>query len=421
MMTYTVKPGDMIAVLALRFKTTIRTLMTDNPFIPQNQKFKPGWKLSVYTPAENAIRHTETAYDQVEFAHALRATLETTDHLLSTPKKDVTYKERNVLDGQIGFVKIRKRTELVEIQANGYRKQVRWLEDGELLRVYEMAYVNGEPMYLVDEYRWITSDPEYTLYDSIPLADLDGKIRLEKKPKMIARSFMATAAAIEPETRIGFGPKPNVQSQNLTPTTYVGSGSPQKASSTVQPMVFERPGYLRPMMQLENAAGEKTNIELRTMGLSASYSNNIQQTVTNGGWMINIRAHNLPTLQITGFLLETKGNNEFKDFMVRYHQYMKARKTDDYYSLGLSKFLYKQTEYKGIVVGFSYTDREDETLHRKYTMQFLVLDEKELTSSEYANIPKVVNRKGLSEQNFRSDVMLALANTITGTEYAYYD
>ncbi|MGE7305911.1 LysM peptidoglycan-binding domain-containing protein [Priestia megaterium] len=419
---YTVKPGDVIGVLAVKFRTTIRILMADNPFIPANQELKVGWKLKVYTPEENAIRNTTTAYDQIEFAHSLRDQLETTDYILATPTKDVTYKERKVLDGQIGFVRIKKQTALIEVQANGYEKRVRWLADGEILRVYEIAVLKGRSMYLVDEYRWITSDTEYVLYDEIPLQELDGKIRLNKKSNLTVQSFMAKSL-VAPNTSIGLGPKQTPVSAKVKPSTFIGAGQPMsKDTSLVKPVLFERPGYKRPIMNLENAAGEKAVIELRTTGFSATYGNTVQQSATNGGWMINVRASNLPVLNITGFLIETKASNEFNDFMSRYHKYMAAKKTNDYYGLGISKLFYKQTEYKGIVVGFSYTDREDETFHRKYNMQFLVLNEKLLSTSEYNKVAPLINRNGQSEAAFRSDIMNQLINTVTGNSYAgFYD
>jgi hypothetical protein len=47
MINYLVKPGDMIGVLAVKYRTTIQILMTDNPIIQSDQKLIPGWILKI--------------------------------------------------------------------------------------------------------------------------------------------------------------------------------------------------------------------------------------------------------------------------------------------------------------------------------------------------------------------------------------
>lgn len=408
MITYTVKPGDLIGVLAVRYNTTIQILMNDNPFIPPNQDLEPGWKLTIYEPVENARRFTDTAYEQIEEVHKLRESVETNDHLLGTNRVPIYYKNREVSQGQIGFVRTINETPLTELQANGYAKLIRMVPAGELLKVYGTASHEGDLLFVVDAFRWITSDPEIVSYEEIPLAILEGKVKLI--PTLVGISALASGtpvatnqSLIEPETWIGSG----------TPVTNSNSKSAVESFPT-----FQRPNYKRPVMQLKNANDETTTIELRVLGFSANYQNNVQTSMTNGGWMVNVRASGLPRLSISGILLETKATNEFDSFMERYYKYLQATKTDDYYSMGISTLFYKQTQYQGVVVGFSYTDQEVETFHRKYTMEMLVLKEKRLSSSEISKIPTVVSRNQMSEETFRSDIGALLANTITGSYYS---
>ena len=415
MINYTVQPGDMIGVLAVKYKTTIRTIMSDNPIIPANQKLQAGWRLKIYTPEENAIRHSETAYEQIEKAHALKDTMETNKHMLYNPKEPVYYKEREVLDGQIAFAQVLKRTPLIEIQANGYEKVIRILPPGELLRVYEVTSYNGG-MLLVNNYQWVMDDPEVIYYDEIPQYNIDGKIDKRRKP-ISAKGF--STAAINPNTssNVGYGQKSNLPSYTIKPQSMIGSGTPKThilpdGISSIPH--YERPGYRRPVLQMRNAAGETSTVELRVLGFQASYSNSIQPSQTNDGWMINIRGTGLPSLSISGFLMETKAANEFNDFMVRYHKYLKSSKSGDYYSMGVSTLFYKKTEYRGIVTGFSFSDREEETLHRKYSLQMLVLKEKDMSRADIAKVPQIVSRSGKSEEAFRTDIASMLANPITG-------
>lgn len=416
MITYVVQPGDMIGVLAVKYKTTIRTIMNDNSFIQANQKLKPGWKLKIYTPEENAIRYSETAYSQIEKAHDLKDTLETSKHMLDDSKEPVYYKGRQVLDGQIAFVQTLKHTPLIEIQANGYEKTVRILPAGEILRVYEVTSYNGG-MLLVNNYQWVSDDPEVIYYDEIPQYNIDGKIDKRRKPKSAIRAF--GYAAVNPNTysRVGAGTKSNLPNYTIKPQSMIGSGTakthilPDGISSIPH---YERPGYRRPVLQMRNAAGETSTVELRVLGFQASYSNSIQPSQTNDGWMINIRGTGLPSLSISGFLMETKAANEFNDFMVRYHKYLKSSKSGDYYSMGVSTLFYKKTEYRGIVTGFSFSDREEETLHRKYSLQMLVLKEKDMSRADISKVPQIVSRSGKSEEAFRTDIASMLANPITG-------
>jgi hypothetical protein len=410
-----VKPGDMLAVLAVMYKTTIQILMNDNPFIPLNRKLATGWKLTIYEPYENACRFVDTAYNQVEAAHKLRDSVETYGYLLNTDRTPIYFKKREVNQGQIGFVRTLKETPLTEIQANGYVKVIRSVPAGELLKVYGVAIHKGESLFVVDAFKWITSDPEITFYEEIPQVILDGKIRLVNNHTTDSQRYSMALA--------GTQTAPPIQTpQLLAPDVWIGGGSPvtdtgTKPSVTAFP-TFQHPVYKRPVMQLKNAKGETTTIELRVLGFSASYQNNVQTSMTNAGWMVSVRPSGLPSLSISGILLETRATNEFDGFMERYYKYLQATKTDDYYSMGISTLFYKQTQYQGVVIGFSYTDQEVETFHRKYTMQMLVLKEKRLSSKEISAITPVVSRKTLSEEQFRSDIGALLANTITGD---YYD
>lgn len=424
MLLYTVKPGDMLGVLTVKYKTTIRILMMDNPFIPETQKLEPGWKLKIYTPEENAIRHSNVASNHMDTAHQLKQEIQNNNHLLYKPRDPVFYKEREVLEGQMAFAKILKETPLLEIQANGYQKTIRLLPVGEILRVYEKAELNGEQALIVDGLRWIIMEPDNVFYDEIPPYNLDGKIRIP--PKMMKTLAVDESGEgggtinppVSPKAFVGYGEKPSSTAYQIAPTSFVGSGavSTVKTTNTGVSNIpeYQYPGYRRPVMTLKNAAGQSTTIELRVLGFNASYSNNVQPATTNAGWMINIRAHSLPVLTISGFLLETRANNEFNDFMQRYRKYLMAQKTDDYYSLGVSTLFFKNTEYKGIVVSFTYSDNSEQTLHRKYTMQMLVLKEKSITGEGLAKIPTVVNRNNMTERAFRSNIGSMLANTITG-------
>jgi hypothetical protein len=417
LITYTVKEGDMLGVIAVKYKTTIRILMDDNPIIPTNQKLLPGWKLKIYTPEENAKRHSETAQVLVERAEELMSSLETHEYMLSNPDEDeITYKGRIVLPGQIAFARVIQPTDLINIQANGYRKFIRKLSVGEILRVYETVSFQ-EGFYLVNNYQWVTSNPQYIQYEAIPNEILMGKFVLP------TNEFRALAGTDAVSVNV-VGPKPSNEQYKVAPQSFIGSGpaptSTNKSNIAPTTPLFERPNYKRPVLQMKNGAGESTNVELRVLGFSANYGNSVRPSNTNAGWMLNIGANNLPTLNISGFLMETKAQNEFNDFMDRYHKYLEANRSGDYYAMGISTLFYKKTEYKGVVVSFSYSDREDESLHRKYNLQMLVLKEKNLSNTDISKIPTVTSRGGQTEAVFRTNIVSMLLNTVTGAGTDFY-
>lgn len=428
MIKHTVQPGDMIAVLAVRYKTTIRIIMQDNPFIPKSQELQPGWRLDIYSPEENAKRHTETAYDQIKEAHELKEKIYDSKYLTQLPKEPVPYKDRLVFEGQAGFAKTIEEVPMYHFQSNGYRKRIRTLPKGSILRVYEEVMREGESFFLVNDYEWIPSSPSKVLYEPISVQDLEGKIRLNQNPALLGMSRVmpltasvnAQAKLIQPNARFGYGPKPSPPSSNIAPRTFIGAGTMKsyKANDGLASIPsLEAHAFKRPILRMKNADGETKAVELRALGFSANYANRVQPSNTNAGWFINVRASDLPTLTITGFLMETKTADEFNDFMSRYRRYLEAKKSGDFYSLGISTLFFKRIEYQGIIVGFNFTDRSEETLHRKYTLQMMVLKEKSLSYSDLSGIKTVVNRRGKTERAFRSDIGSMLANTVTGAYF----
>ena len=179
---------------------------------------------------------------------------------------------------------------------------------------------------------------------------------------------------------------------------------------------FQMPGYRRPIMQVKRPDGKYVTMELRVTNGNFGYSNQIQPNQTNGGWLLNIMGKNLATLSLNGYFLDTKTNREAQDFMRNYKSYLTPRNTDKYFSSALTTIVYKSTEYKGLVVSLNVSDDSQQPLNQRFTMQFLILKEKDLTSSQMSNqyLSKTIARNGLSEPAFLSDLNNLLANPITG-------
>lgn len=415
MINYLVQPGDMLGVLAVKYQTTIQTLMSDNSFIPATQKLNPGWILRIYTPQENVERNADASYKAIEEAYAVQEQIEDTGYLTQMPKPPVYYKNRLVPEGVMAFIRIVNPTQLYQLEFDGFIKTVRNIVAGEIFGTYQVATLDGNPAFIIEGNYWIYDDPSI-LFDPIPLQVLAGAISLNQQTvdtnKMLATDLSSFA---------GFGPAPTpLTSYQIQPESLVGFGpqqSRQQAYNGVnaQLPVFTPPSYHRPLMTLVNAAGQSTRIELRLTGFSASYVNTVTPTATNAGWMVNVRAPELPAINISGYLLETAKGSEFDEFMARYHQYLEASKSGDFYSMGISVLNYKSTEYRGIVTAFSYTDNPNAPLHREYNMQMLILKEKTLTTAQVAALPTVVSEAGFgSQEEFMSDIASMLKDPILG-------
>lgn len=417
MINYNVQPGDMLGVLAVKYQTTIKTLMSDNPIIPSTQKLTPGWILKIYTPQENVERNADSSYASIETVHAIESQIKTSDYFTATPKSPVYYKNRAVSEGVVAFIRTTEATSLYQLEFDGFIKFIRDVSVGEIFGVYQTATLGGDPAFVVEGYYWLYDNPSL-IFDPIPLDVLAGAISFGELATIDTGKMMASV--VNATSFAGFGPAQTpLSSLKITPVSFVGSG-PKRATQSIYDVnttmpIFQQPAYRRPLMQLTNAAGQTTRIELRLTGFSANYANTVTPQATNAGWMVNVRAPELPMLNIVGYLLETAASNEFNDFMARYHQYLESSKSGDFYSMGISVLTYKSTEYRGVITAFSYSDNPNAPLHREYNMQMLVLKEKTLNSTQIANLPTVVSRKGFaSETDFRSDIASMLANPITG-------
>lgn len=416
MINYSVQPGDVLGVLAVKYQTTIQTLMSDNPFIPSDQKLSPGWTLKIYTPQENVERNADASYQSIEIAYDIQQQIADTGYLTAIPKSPIYYKNRLVSDGVMAFIRTVNPTKLYELEFDGFIKYIRDVAAGEIFGVYQIAELGGDPAYIVEGYHWIYDDPTI-LYDAVPLQVLEGAISLNNQSAIDTGKLKATVIS-----SAGFGPAPTpLSSYKISPESFVGFGKPASkqpiySGINAQLPVFTMPSYNRPLMTLVNAAGQTTRIELRLTGFSASYTNTVTPAATNAGWMVNVRAPELPVLNISGYLLETAQSSEFDEFMSRYHKYLEASKTGDFYSMGISTLNYKATQYNGVVVSFSYTDSPQAPLHREYNMQMLVFKEKTLTTSQITNLPKVFgNEKAYgSEESFMSDIANMLADPVVG-------
>lgn len=377
MITYTVRSGDNLTKIAYQYQTTIAIIMGDNPVIKNKDQIQVGWKLKIRTAEEYAKDKAAKASQAKSKASQTKSSASSS----SGGSTGVLWDGVSINTGQIGRVTITANTTLWKMDSKDKLQAVRTLKKNERFRVYHTTTKHGG-MYNLGGNNWIYK--KNVIYEAVPL-------------------------------HLSPGGKPN-QTKDA-----VGTITPDKSSGTKQVInlspklaVFENPYYRRPVFQAKRSDGKTVTMELRVLSVGNAYSNQIVQNKTNSGYFINLAGYNLPMMTINGAFIDSKANREFDDFLDRYLEFIQAYKSGKYYSFSICTFYYKNREYKGLVAGFSYTDRQEEPFHKNFSMQFLVLKEKRLTGSAIKSIPLVGNRAGKTEEQYLSDIGSMLANPITG-------
>lgn len=380
MIVYTVLPNDTLSEIAYRYQTTVSIIMGDNEHIKDKNFIIAGSKINIRTSEEFAKDKAASAKASTSKANNTLAT--------SSPQstgvvsnKTVTWEGLEVKPGQSGLVTVTKRTTLYALNSDGTLKVSRTLNVNERYRSYGEITEHGG-MYMLGGSYVKKSDVsfealpvDYKIFSSNPgdvTVTFDGDNQIEKKQS----SSKVTDFSI-----------------------------PQ----------FEMPGYRRLRMQVKKVDGKTLSMELRAQSFNVGYSNTINPTRTNQGWMVNIGGKNLSSIQISGFLLDTKANPEADDFLTRYEEHLSPKNSDKYFASALTTLLYKDREYKGLINALSVADQADMPLDRKFSMQFLVLSEKSLNGKGITGTQgTIINRNGLGELEFLSDIKNMLANPITG-------
>lgn len=200
--------------------------------------------------------------------------------------------------------------------------------------------------------------------------------------------------------------------------TDLTATSPAKGKvdwSTLSIDVHKRPAYRRPSLRYKDKNGKYTNVvELRLTSFNQSLSNEINPIRTNGGWYINVVGEDLSPIRVSGWLMNTKGVNEFESFMNVYHNFLKAKRSGQYTKIPVVKLNHKNREYTGIVRALSIQETAEATLRVEYSMDFLVLSEKSLTASQIKALPSRTNKELSTDPYYYADLKLLFMNTVTG-------
>lgn len=379
MITYTVVKNDTLSGIAYKNQTTVAIIMADNSIIKDKNKIQAGWKLKIRTTVEYAKDQAKKA----EEAKKTATTSKSVNADTSTHKKTgSTYSGLDVMSGQTGIIEVTSATNVLKDVPPKVGVVVKSVKKGTKFQVYGGTGSATSGVWYIGGGQYIKKSD--SKYEALPSKYISSTTPGTSKDAVgtITQKEAAKTEAIK------LGP-------NIGP--------------------FENPYYRRPVLTAEKSDGKKINMELRVLGVSNGYSNQLQQNKTNGGFFINVSGYNLPIMTINGVFLDSKTNKEFDDFLDQYLIYLQSYKSDDFYSFSLCRFYYKNREYKGLVAAFNYTDTQDTPLTKNFSLQFLILKEKRLvTSNELAKIPTVVDRDGMSEEAFLSDLGSMLTNPITG-------
>lgn len=367
MINYTVKSGDTLSGLAYKYQTTISIIMGDNPIITHKDKIQIGWVLKIRTSEEYAKDKANAAKNNSTTANGVQNAVAPPSSQGATVK-------------QIGVITLKKDAWVYKLGSKKELIQVRKVKKNEGYKVYGTLNLHGG-LYNVGSTPAQFIKAADGTYKSLPSGSTEST-----KPNT------STSPSLDPNTPAGG-----------SFTSYKGS-IPQ----------FERPGYRRPLLQVTSSKGSKITMELRILSVTIGYSNQLQANRTNAGWLINVMGQNLPTLNISGFFLDSRANREVDNFMSNYNKYFIPGRSDNYYSMAICTFLYKNVEYKGLIASLNVQDVSNEPITRKFSMSFIVLKEKALSTAEIDSYVKKVDRRGEIEGNFLSNLAAMLANPIIG-------
>jgi LysM repeat protein len=385
MTTYTVVKGDTLFGISKKFKTTIDIIKADNSIIKNVNDIQVGWKLTIRTPQEVSAAKAAKAKAAQTQAAQKKSTAQASTPTAQTKATQgkVMWDNAEVTPGQVGRVVILKALNLVSMSSTGGFTHLNIVKPPEKYRVLEIKNLSGA--ILIDGGSYLYSKL-YRVAVNAWVPNVDTYIRFEDLP-----------ASVKNQVEVG-----KVKQTNAPPV--------EDFMSPTIPF-YEPVGHRRPVLQVKKN-NKILTMEMRIVNASGSYSTQIQQNKTNGGWLINISGSQLPVQTLSGVFLDTKTNREFDDFMARYRQYLTAYRDGDYYSSAICTLYYKGREYKGLIAAFNYSDQETEQLLRRFSMQFVILKEK---GPEDGTItaPNIV-KNSPSIDDYFGDIRYLLLNPLTG-------
>lgn len=381
MLSYTIKPGDTISNIAYKYQTKVDILKKDNPSVATKNPLIAGETLLIQTTTSYATVAATAAKNAAVASAAVRQMVAPSSANLIARTTGVEWQNLSVNEGQTGVVTITKSVaNLYRFNATGGLKVLRQVTKNQKFRCYGSSNKHGG-LYNLGTTYVKKSDASF---ETIPSSH---RISTEVSTSVVTQSAKKQSAA---------------------------QTAARKTSEIAIPQL-EMVGHRRTRIQVKKPDGKNLNMELRLLAMNTNHSNQLGASRTNAGWMFNVGGKNLSSLTLNGFFLDTKTNREADAFINNYHKYFVPSSNDKHFKVMTATILHKGREYKGFITNLSIAEQSDAPIDRKFSMQFLVLREKGLSTSDIAEqYPFVVDRKGEKELEFLSSLRGMLTNPITG-------
>lgn len=387
MILYTVKKGDTLTSIAYRYQTTIAILMGDNPEIKDKNTITAGQKMRIRTAEEYAADTVKSAKKTATAASTIKIDASPNTTGMKKTESKIAWEGLTIKENQIGVVTFVRNSSLYTFDDKGNLKTLRAVNSGDRYRAYGTLSINGG---------LVSVGGSYAKQSDVTFAALPSEYQVN-------------------DDSVGSVVVSGNQATRTANTVRVGDKTSDKSPKDAQIPQFELPGYRRTRMQVKKKDGKTLVMELRLTNFATSYSNHYSPSRTNAGWAVHVGGKNLTTLNMSGFLLDTKTNQEAEDFLQNYNSQFTPRNSEKYFSAALVTLVHKNREYKGLIVGVSLSDQSDTPLDRKFSIQFMVMKEKSLTMSQANdNYNYTIERKGQGEIAFMSSLGNMLKNPITG-------
>lgn len=156
---------------------------------------------------------------------------------------------------------------------------------------------------------------------------------------------------------------------------------------------MELPGYHNGMLAFQKRNSSEDPIYINFLispsSFSSTYSNNVNNTKTLGGW-VGVRAGKNPiSVRFSGYMLDIYNQLERHRFLADYKEYIEAKKdtSHSYMSEYNCKLIIEGRDYYGYVSSVGFSKDAEKPFIYQYNISFIAYNDKEIYDPSYALVP----------------------------------
>lgn len=209
--------------------------------------------------------------------------------------------------------------------------------------------------------------------------------------------------------------------------SVASSKSTDVVENTPFQTILDNEDYIKTYDLKEHKHNKKARLEIRYDGkvrtiqtlispiaYNETYSNNISVEKTAGGWFVSRHGENLPQLNMSGYLLDTKYAPEKHAFMNEFKKYMTDTRnstTGEYENNAIIKVIMEGVEYQGHVTSISFNKDANRPSLYTFNLSFTCVYYKNIRDVEGAiNSLKTPQSKAAMSSMYLADGIASIIN-----------